>query len=264
VEKMVRSEASRRTGKARRAERYATLADLRAAVRAKCIAEVDQLMGAPGAGQEVEALVRRGGPPDDRARRVWRALMKALADASDLLATNPDGPWAPKYEFDIAMFLMPERFWRALPEKCGHVIRAKAHNARARLAADLAGPELEDMDRRTWLVAYWDQHGLLWWHASARLPTPREIALLSLLAGEFPEHARRRQCKGVQPTVAEVIEAEMRAIRLARDRIAKWKVESLIRGFDAPRERAEGIARALGIPSATIDRIFRKRAARAR
>jgi hypothetical protein len=60
------------------------------------------------------------------------------------------------------------------------------------LAADDATAGLEDMNRRTVVVALYNQ-ALLWWIAREPKPRPtaRELAIITLLAGEFPEHANR-------------------------------------------------------------------------
>jgi hypothetical protein len=118
-------------------------------------------------------------------RDEWVALARAVSDARAWLAAHPGA--GGRY----AMRLRPA-------------------------VAFLAKIEPEDDEplwhRRTALVLEYDQPQRGWW--GARQPTVRELALLSLLAGEWPEWATRR-LKAQSVTVLEVVAAEERAIREA-------------------------------------------------
>lgn len=70
-------------------------------------------------------------------------------------------------------------------------------------------PDPHDWSPRPLLVAEWNRRGRWWW--TDRMPTRRDLAILSLLAGHGRDWARER-CKKDGPTVLDAVRAEERAI----------------------------------------------------
>lgn len=203
-----------------RARRYETLNELQAAVREACIDEVRRLAGNAVSVPDILAFVDAAARVDVRPRQVWRALMKALLDAKEIALTPPEpSPFSNPYDGML----------RDIAVQPGVIMYATVFGEvlERDLAADATARGPEDLPTtRALLVRRFAKPGLLWWEE--RRPKDREIALLTLLAGEWPEHASRQLSQAVeaeiklsQPTVAAVIQAEARAVERIRARLAE-------------------------------------------
>jgi hypothetical protein len=189
--------------------RFATLLELQAAVLDACRREIDELAGAGSGLFAEERLVHDmdRAAASNEARDVWRDLGAALARAVDLVGALPPGKGREPYAFHL------ERFIDALS------IHQRAQIMAWVGALGKDGAELVAR-ARAMVVATYDRPGVWWW--GDKRPEPRDLALLSLLARSFPDvsEAQQRQAgaswSSNAPTVSDVIDREMRAVRSLR------------------------------------------------
>jgi hypothetical protein len=152
----------------------------------------------------------------DPTHRLWRALRDAAGEAADYLKANPG---AVEHSFYAAML---EGFFSA---PClGHEGAFSSSIGERLQAWGRAYADEQKMEKesaRTRLVeTYGRGKHLLWW--GDRMPTERDLAIVTLLGGCIPESALRRQKNAVRDadrlTVLEVVQAEESAIPTLRSR----------------------------------------------
>ncbi len=200
----------------KRGTKHSTLSELKRAVREECQAHVDyHLARGSGEGERIGALLVMFQAVDPRPREVWEKLARALKDATDLADAPPSGfPDVPEcrsrrtYMDELRTFL--ERcnteqqcqiaFWREVVEKDERVPPGWPLHAAP-----------EGLGRRGQLLSFLAQPDHFWWHGT---PRARDLAILTLLAGEFPRGMAAQQKGQAITTVADVIEAEAKAVRL--------------------------------------------------
>ena len=147
----------------------------------------------------------------DEAYTHLSAMVDAIANADEYLRAHPSAPEKSIFAAMIAAALdarcegadgdfslsIRERFrrWRLVPDDMRWPLGS---SPRARLVSMFENAP----------------HNVLWWRD--RSPTVRDLAIIALLAGQWPGAARRQQAEGIgaaRPTVMEVVGAEENAIR---------------------------------------------------
>lgn len=211
-----------------RAARYTTWKALHAAVLGLCWAHVEDALG--GRVDRVAAidLIRdRFKDLNDDARRIEREVFDALAKAVEYLDANPQEPTRNAHARtlkDLVSF------------RCVHDVNApvtggdpkEENRSRGSIRGmidcvrrlDAPGPE--DWSRRTRIVVQTSALGGHAWWWRDRKPLLRDLAVLSLLAGNIPEGAKRRQDGAIRaadrPTVLDVVADEEKGLRTAMGR----------------------------------------------
>lgn len=184
--------------KATRVDRFAALPDLKRAVRAWCVAEVNRRAGCDWWCEAQESYLRESIPSPTKleAAEVLGALRDALERAADFAREHAE------------------------------IDTTDAEGIRRLL--DVADRWLPRGRRASWPKRYYAiadfDHPGIWWWTKGRKPTNRDLAILSLLAGNFPDGPRRAirefnahggSVLGL-PSVLDVVRSEERAIALVR------------------------------------------------
>jgi hypothetical protein len=187
-----------------RAQRYANPIALREATVAHC----ESLLNVTRADvrEWVENLTQWF-EEDDQPAQVYEALRMALRNAIRLV----DGQPLPDKHGPVAIV---RRFVDRLgPEHRGWIEAAEPL------------PRREFTATRARIVAAWGHRDMWWWHN--RKPSIRDLAMLSILAGEFPHTVISPDApRPDQPTVAKAIEAECRLVRKCLERAGKIQTSS--------------------------------------
>jgi hypothetical protein len=148
---------------------------------------------------------------DEEAFERWSAVLDAIEKADQFLAEKPLAAQHSTFAGRIEGFLgslcqgNDGDFDMSIRERLKHSRRISQKD-RWPLGSSL----------RARLVASFQNFpgGIVWWHD--RRPSPRDLAVINLLAGLWPDAARKRQAEGIggaRPTVKEVVRAEENAVR---------------------------------------------------
>lgn len=197
-----------------RALRYDTWPVLQRAVLTWCRERITE----ENAGFDVSALedqlrgwVSDWAADNDEAYIRLSGLLDAITEADKYLQAHPSAPEKNVFAAMIAGALgarcegsdgdfslsIRERFqrWRLVPDDARHPLGS---SPRARLVSLFENAP----------------HRLLWWQD--RSPKVRDLAIIALLAGQWPGAAKKQQADGsmaTRPTVMDVVGAEENAIR---------------------------------------------------
>jgi hypothetical protein len=196
------------------ARRYDTWPELQQAVLTWCrkrIAEESPDFDVAALEKQLHEWVSDWAADNDEAFARLSAILHAVEAGANYLEAHPSAPEKNAFAAMIAGALgarcegsdgdyslsVRERFrrWQVVPEDVRHPLGS---SLRARLAGlfEHAGEDV------------------LWW--TARKPEVRDLAIITLLGGQWPQAARRQQVEGPRakrPTVMEVVGAEENAIR---------------------------------------------------
>lgn len=191
----LKARSTRQNRAAKRAPRFTSLRELKAATYAWCVDEVNRLVGPHPAGQSwwnerQAAALRESITVSDDARAICVELRRTLVAADDFLRAHPEAD-------------------------DGYVNELRRNVAACRWSLSLGrGTPDTSWTPRTYLLAEYDRVREWWWHG--RDPRIRDLTILSLLAGNFPEVRKQLKERGV--TVQEAVRAEERALGQARRR----------------------------------------------
>jgi hypothetical protein len=177
-----------------RGKKYKTLPELKSATRAWCLEQVERRSGHPWTNGDEATL--RDDVTEPESAAVWAGLQAAVSNARAFVERRPN-------DDDV---------------RAG-MIRLVLQRLPAALVPNSSGPDRFRWTTRKLIVLEYDRRGAWWWHEQR--PTPRDLAILSILAGEFPDWARKRLRKNVHTTVLEAVAAEERAIRQAQRKLAE-------------------------------------------
>jgi hypothetical protein len=148
---------------------------------------------------------------DDEAFEQWCALRDALKKAAKFLEANPAAPEQSAYAAAIEGFFSAAcagnngKFDKSIGERLNQWPHT-SHKDRWPLGSS----------PRARIVAMFENLSgtILWW--SGQRPSPRDLAVITLLAGQWPEAARKLQAGPTgagRPTVLGVVRAEENAVR---------------------------------------------------
>ncbi len=216
---MPRKSQTLRTGEARRlarqrAPRFKTDRELRSAVLDWCREWIRERNPRCDVARIEMDLARWAAPItalDDAAFEQWCAMRDSLDKAAKFLEANPAAPEQSAYAAAIEGF-----FSAACEGNTGKLDKSIGE----RLSQ---WPRMSKNDRwplgsspRARIVATFENLSgtILWW--SGPRPSPRDLAVITLLAGQWPEAARKRQAgpSGAgRPTVLGVVRAEENCVR---------------------------------------------------
>lgn len=180
--------------------RYATTKDLKAAVRAWCIEYVTAKVAitAPSIknpwNEHQQRHLEQSLHVSDEARELCNGMRALLTEGKAFLARNAESE---------------------KPFEDGHVNELR--RAVAALGRSFVPQGKDDAwSSRVWLVV---QHAKsrVWWWTDGK-PTIRDLAVLSLLAGNLPEMKNRRERMDFHPTVLDTVRAEQRIVELVLKR----------------------------------------------
>jgi hypothetical protein len=197
-----------------RAKRYESAKELRNAVLEWCRTWIHEQNPALEVAQFESDLARQLANTmtvDAEAFEVWCGLLDALEKANKFLEAKPSAPEQSTYAALLEGFLdtvcegADGNFDKSIRERVSHW-RRTSEKDRWPLGSS----------PRARLVASFEHYPgrMLWW--GDRPASVRALAVISLLAGQWPDAARKRQAGGIgaeRPTVMEVIRAEENAVR---------------------------------------------------
>jgi hypothetical protein len=152
---------------------------------------------------------------DDSAARLWRELVTVIARAHDYMKTRPSRPDAHEEKLHYMHERQLRDFLRVLDAGHKQLMPSKGLDD-YQMWAEVEDERLkwEGFDLRTLIVLGYDDPEKGWWKGKA--PRARDLALLSLLAGNFPDDAEDEA-----RTVRDVIDEEKHRIRTIRSQNRK-------------------------------------------
>jgi hypothetical protein len=212
-----RNEAPRARARLR-AKRYETLRELREAVLAWCrdaVRRTNPSFDLPGFERRTREGVGAWGRGDP-AFLLWRAVRDAARAAADYLAANPDAPKHSQYAAVLEAFL-------SAPCVGSDGALLPIGQRLCSWGTVRARPQGNQSARTRLVQTYGRLPNLLWW--GNRKASLRDLAIVTLLGGCFPEAARRQQKDAVsvadRPTVLDVVTAEENTIRALWSRMGR-------------------------------------------
>jgi hypothetical protein len=197
-----------------RAPRYGSGKELRAAVLAWCrewIHEQNPACDVARLERYLTRWQRESAAIDEEAFEHWSAVLDAIQRAEKFLEAKPRASQHSTFAGRIEGFLgtlcqgNDGNFDKSIRERLKHSRRVSkkerwplGSSPRARLVASF--------QNLPGTMTWWDN----------RQPSPRDLAVINLLAGLWPDAARKRQAEGIggaRPTVKAVVRAEENAVR---------------------------------------------------